>query len=642
MSLAHPAWPEILSGFCDHFREPEAITCTEWNEKYRRLPTGLRFRAWPWQIEPLNAPSDPDVGELILIWPSQVVGKSEVLLGLLAYQIATRIGDYLLVMPTLPQAERWSRTRWSNTVKHSALLQKLLPGQNQRTLASSGSKLLFKSFTNGSNLAIATANSAPSLVAASIVGLYADETDLWPRELLNEGSPFSLAARRLTSFSDSIFVQASSPTIAGESHIVEEYERSDQRTWVVPCPVCSSSFELKWANVIWDKTESGKHRVETARIRCACGAEHDDGTRRLMILNGRWEVRNPEERRVRGYWMSGFNVLLPTRKGYVSRLHEQAVEFLAAKGNPVTLAPWINTVAGEVFVREKVKALPAEFLLDRREAYFGDCLIPDQETVTLPTPVLALTGGIDVQKSHIESLIIGWARDKSSFVIDHRQWMGNPAQAASWAPLGAYLMKPWKLGSGHQILPALTFCDSGYLPQPVHEFCQKAPHRWPSKGIASVALPWVERSADKKRRIMLVHVDAGKFLFFSRLALTDPKEAGFIHLHMGLDAEFCRQLTSEVAVEDRRANRLVFRRAEGRERNEALDLMILCMAAEEWARLPYDRLEKQWGPNVQGPNPPEGAPGPAVGPTNSPVRPPRPRNPWGRGGIGALARKTHK
>jgi phage terminase large subunit GpA-like protein len=591
MSLRHETWPEIIGAFSGHFRPPEALSTAEWNQKYRRLPDGLAFVPWPWQIEPMNAGAEPEVGEIILMMAAQLCGKSEILLSILAHQIVSRPADYLLVMPTLPQAERWSRTRWANTVKWSPVLQELLPGENRRTLASSGSKLLFKHFTNGANLAIATANSAAALSAASIRGLYADETDLWPRELLDSGSPFALAARRLTAFPDSIFVQASTPTIAGESHIESEFGRSDRRRWQVPCPSCGESFLLRWSRVIWSRGESGKHRPETARIKCpSCGAEHDDATRRLMVLNGRWAPENPEQKRVRGYWLSGMNALVGTRKGFVSRLHEQAVEFLEARGNPVTLAPWVNSVAGESFVREKIKALPIEFLLDRREDYF-EAQLPDPASSVLPESVLGLTGGVDVQQRHIESLIIGWTKDKSSYVVDHRTWPGNPTQADAWQLLGEYLSQSWQTTKGDRLPVAMSFCDSGFLPGMVHEFCRAGPHRWPTKGIASVALPWVERSGDKKKRMILIHTDAGKFLFYSRLAIDKPDQAGFIHLHNALDEEFCRQLLAETAVEDRRAKRLVFRLVSDGVRNEALDLFILAMAAAEWIKFPFERLD---------------------------------------------------
>jgi phage terminase large subunit GpA-like protein len=591
MSLAHPAWKGIVADFSTVFRPPEQISCTEWNRRYRKLPNGLAFSPWPWQTTMLNVASEPEVGEVVIMAPAQLVGKSEVILGVLTHRIATEPADYLLSLPSLPLCEKWSRTRWTNTVRWSPILQTLLPGSGKRTLASSGSKLLHKSFTNGSSLAIATANSAAALSASSVCGLFCDEVDLWPRELLDLGSPFALAARRLTAFPNSIFVQASTPTIAGESHIEAEYSRSDQRKWYVPCPICGQEFVLRWGNVVWDKAESGgRPKPETARIRCECGAEHDDATRRLMVMNGRWIADNPEQRRVAGFWMSGMNVLLPTRKGYVSRLHEQVVEFLETRKNPVTFAPFVNSVLGESFVREKIKVLPIEYLLERREDFFGDQM-PDPAESVLPEAVQGLTGAVDIQQRWIESLVVGWSRDKSSYIIDHRTWPGNPAIAENWHALGEYLSTSWQTVKGERIPVAMSFIDSGYLPEKAHEFCRAGPHRWPTHGIASVALPWVERSGNKKKKLILVHTDAGKFQFYSRLAISDPAQAGFIHIGKNIDEEFCRQLLSETAVEDRRAKRLVFRPVTQDIRNEALDLMVLAMAAAEWIRFPFDRLD---------------------------------------------------
>lgn len=648
--LHHPAWADIIANFSEYFREPENLPCSEWNEKYRFLPNGLPFKCWPWQREILDAASDEEVGEIILMMPSQIIGKSELLLGILCHQIVTRPGyDYLLVLPSLPLCERWSRTRFAQTVRWSPILQALLPGEGKRTLASSGSKLLFKQFTNGSTLAIATANSAPALAAASIRGLFADETDRWERELVGEGSPFSLAARRLTSFSDSLFVQASSPTIQDESHIEEEYLRSDRRSWLIPCPGCGHSFELKWANVKWPKAESGKPKFEAAGVECSgCGGLHDDATRRLMVMNGHWGIGDPSIRRTRGYWMSGFNVLLPTRKGYESRLHEMALEFWQAKGSPITLQPWVNLTSGESWKREEVKAMPIEFLLQRREDYFSGEL-PDQARVILPAGVLILTAAIDIQIGHIESVVVGWNRTRTSWLIDHRRWEGNPSEGATWAPLHQYLLTGWVTGSGEldTIKPALTLIDSGYLPDVSRRFCRAAGRRLPSKGVGSVALPWVTRAltSDKKVYVQL-HTDAGKFALMSYLAIADPKQPGYMHFPAHVDSEFFRQLTSEYVQQDERRHRLVFQKIPN-VRNEVLDLYVMVLGALEFLRIPessWAQMERE-RQVVRTPSPtsaqsesaapssPEGLPVSPVAISPPPIIPPRfrpqrPRKTW--------------
>jgi phage terminase large subunit GpA-like protein len=589
----HKAWPEVLGEFARVFEEPEHLPCSEWNERHRYLPNGQPFRAWPWQAEILDCVDEPEVNEVILEMASQTVGKSEVLLGILTYKIATMPADYLVVLPNLNQAERWSRTRWLNTVKQTPILQQLLPGEGARTLAASGSKLLFKRFENSASLSICGANSAATLAAASIRGLFFDETDLAQAELLGIGSPFANAARRLTSFADSFLVEASSPTIAGESRIDEDYQRSDRRQWLVPCPACGHRFELRWEVVYWEKTSTRAHRPETACIKCpACSQTHQDTVRRLMVLNGAWVPENPVEKRVRGYRMSAINVLQPTRKGFASRLHEMAVEWLEAQGNPLKLQPFLNQVAGESWVKEEVKAMPAESLLERRENYFHSDELPDPARSVLPERILLLTAAIDVQVNRLESLICGWTRGRSCYVIDHRQWPCNPAQPDGWNVVGEYLAQTWTTtwANGKRLGPHITLVDSGYLAPMVQQFCAQGHYRFPTRGVGSAALPLIQPMADKRFKAQEIHTDVGKSLFYNRLAIQERDSDGYIHLHMGLGREFCEQLLAEVTVRDKRTGRLVFRLQRERS-NEALDLMILCLAGEVSLRAPYDKLE---------------------------------------------------
>jgi phage terminase large subunit GpA-like protein len=300
-------------------------------------------------------------------------------------------------------------------------------------------------------------------------------------------------------------------------------------------------------------------------------------------------------------------------------------EFLGAQNNPVTLQPWCNQIAGEVFVREEIRGIPSEYLLERRENYFGSDELPDPATSVLPEPVLLLTAAVDVQVNRLESLILGWTRGRSSYVIDHRIWPCNPAQNDGWRVLGEYLQQSWatKWADGKRLSPHMIFVDSGYLPTAVYAFCKGRHYYFPTKGISSSAMPWVE-PADKRQSLYHVHVDSGKHLFYTRLAIPEKSADGYVHLHIGLGKDFCGQLVSETATRDKRSGRLVFR-LKKESANEALDLMVLNMAVEYQLRAPYAKLEaERLGTEAK------------TEPANPGPRRRRP-NPWGPGGIGGAS-----
>jgi phage terminase large subunit GpA-like protein len=157
----------------------------------------------------------------------------------------------------------------------------------------------------------------------------------------------------------------------------------------------------------------------------------------------------------------------------------------------------------------------------------------------------------------------------------------TPSQTESWIDLHHYLGRGWLFANGKKIVPSLTFCDAGYLPSAVAKFASAATGRYPSHGTDSVALPWVFPHVTKNAREVRIHTVAGKLQLFAHLAITDPAEPGYMHFHAGLGADYFKQLTAEVAVDDPRRRRLVFQRT-GESWNEILDLSVLAMGAFEY------------------------------------------------------------
>jgi phage terminase large subunit GpA-like protein len=527
---------------------------------------------------------------------AQVLGKSEALLSTLAYCLVCRPADYLVVLPSLPMAERWSRTKFANTVAMTPALAELLPGEGKKAL---GGSLLFKKLTNGASVAITGANSASSLSAASVSAVFFDEISLAPRNLTGEGSSVALAKRRLASFKNSFYFSASTPSLEGECRISEDYELSSRHKWMVPCPSCGCRFSIRFSDIVWDSPE-GQHKPETARLRCPeCKLEHTDSTRVLMVMNGEWVAENPAEVRIKGFWLSGFNVILPARKGYSSRLHEQVAEFLAVRKNPTSLQPWVNGVCGETFARDVLRPVSYEYLVQRKENFFGRDDQPDPSTHELPEKILILTCGVDVQVNRLESLLVGWARNRSSYLLDHRAWPGAPSLAETWNALSEYLLASWKAPGWSEpdkrLAPAVSFIDSGYLSPLIHAFCNRRSNCYPTKGVGSAALPLVEPAPAKRGvsgRGKILRTDGLKQLVYQRLQIDSRGADGYVHLHSLLSEDFIKQMTSEVGVKDARTGVLKFR-LEKNTSNEALDLCVLNTAAEYHLRANYDRLEAE-------------------------------------------------
>jgi phage terminase large subunit GpA-like protein len=107
--------------------------------------------------------------------------------------------------------------------------------------------------------------------------------------------------------------------------------------------------------------------------------------------------------------------------------------------------------------------------------------------------------------------------------VSARQRRGSP---------GKYLLQSWATTRGKRLAPYWTFVDSGYLPTEVYKFCRSGTHRFPTKGIGTASMPWVEPTPEKRHGLLHIRTDAGKYLFYSRLAINERTADGYVHLPM--------------------------------------------------------------------------------------------------------------
>ncbi len=125
--------------------------------------------------------------------------------------------------------------------------------------------------------------------------------------------------------------------------------------------------------------------------------------------------------------------------------------------------------------------------------------------------------------------------------------------------------------SGHQLPIHATCIDSGYASDDIYDFVLRHQHRrlYATKGYAGrsgnpiVGKPSEKRYGRKPRpvRVYPINTDDAKADVMASVALTRPGP-GYMHFPEHVDEEFFAQLC-----------------AEHRERNEALDCAVLCLAA---------------------------------------------------------------
>lgn len=556
------------------FQPPPRMSVCEWSDAFRYLspeasaePGKYSSERAPYQREPMEALSDPLVETVILMWPSQV-GKTEVANNFIGRQIDHRPGPMLVMQPTLDMAETWSKDRLAPMIRDTpALAKKVREAKSRAT----DNTILHKKFAGG-HLTAVGANSPASLASRPIRDVVCDEVDRYPVSAGAEGDPIGLVFRRQSTFADRKRLLISSPTIKGQSRIEKEYEASDRRKWLVPCPHCNEEQILMWGGrdvaygLKWDSDPAGNPRPETAHYVCQhCGAVIEEMWKNWMNARGRWRVDNPGHPR-RGYWKNALS-------SPWARWRELVEEWLRIKHDAIRLRQFVNTVLCETWEDEGAQVEPGT-LADR-------CLPYPAE---VPSGVALLVRTVDTQGDRLETVVWGFGDGEETWLVEHELIPGDPGTDEPWSALDEIRARIYQHESGAQLRPRVTFIDSGgHHAKEVYAYGRKhaAEKVFACKGSPLEGHPLLgrpTRNNSAKAILYLFGSFTAKESIMSRLKIKAPGP-GYVHLPEWFDEEHRQQLTAEKLV-----TRIVGGRAKRvwiktRDRNEQLDLFAMAIAA---------------------------------------------------------------
>ena len=555
----------LLAGI---YRPVPRITLSEWADQYRVLSrvASAEPGRWitdraPYQRGIMDAISDPTV-ERVVFMKSAQVGATEIMGNTVGYYVHQDPAPILIVQPTLEQARSWSTDRLTPMLRESPALAGKVTESNRRH---SGDTILHKQFPGG-HLTIVGANSASGLASRPIRVVLLDEVDRYPPSAGREGDPITLAVKRTATFHARKIVLASTPTIKGASRIEDEWNASDQRRFLVACPDCGHRQALIWGNLKWPEGDP-----DGAAYACAgCGVLIPEDQKGPLLASGQWVASRPEGR------SAGFHV--NALYSPWARWAELAREWLEVQGDALRLQGFINLVLGESF-EDTGGTLTPEAFAAREEVY----------QTPVPTGVLCLTMGVDVQDDRIEYLVVGWGRGEESWRIAYGRITGDPtlrsgSTGSPWATLDGIWRAGFEAPVGRMGITA-TAVDSGHHTQAVYDYCRD---RWNGrvyaiKGSSLPGKPLAPRKASRLGKpplpVYILGTDAGKDQIASRLRirLSGP---GYMHTYKGIEADYYLQVTAERAVRKLTAGKWS-RKWEvipGR-RNEALDMEVYALAA---------------------------------------------------------------
>jgi phage terminase large subunit GpA-like protein len=620
-----------------YFLPEETLGLRDWSDAHRVLTTRSAAEAGPYRsartpylraiMDDLSVESPV---QRVVMKKCAQIGASELGNCWIGYLIDQAPGPVLLVQPTVELAKRYSKQRIDTLFDESDRLRAMVRPARSRD---SGNTMLLKEFAGGV-LVITGANSAVGLRSMPVRFLFLDEIDAYPGDVESEGDPVSLAEARARTFSfRAKKLLISTPLIKGASRISREYERSDQRKYFVPCPLCADMQVLEFPRLRW---QPGK--PSTVLYQCkACEGTFAEHHKTDMLAAGEWRATaaTPADPLTHGYHING----LYSPVGWLSWT-DIAKQWEVAATDADARKTFINTVLGEEWEEEAAEVPDWQRLYQRREAW------PHH---TVPERGLFLTAGADVQLDRIEIDVWAWGRGLESWLIEHIVITGDPGRVEIWDLMSLLLTRTWEHSTGARMALQHLAIDTGFATQSVYQWARSQDRGTvlPVRGVGTydrivpVAGPTkVEVKQDGKRLkrglgLWTVSVSFFKKELYKQLGVEPPTDeqiaqgftypTGYVHLPDTTSDEWVKQLVAEqqVIVRSRHGFHARTEWRQLRPRNEALDARVYARAAvwlagcDRWGDNRWRSLETQLGIT----EPPPHKPPPPPAPTNRPGGP---------------------
>jgi phage terminase large subunit GpA-like protein len=522
---------------------------------------------------------------------SAQVGKTTIVMCGIAYYIDYEPATQMLVMPTIKDAEKFSKTRLAQMIADIPQLAAKVADPKARN---SNNTILLKSYPGG-NIAIGGANSPSSLASDPRRIIWMDETDRFPESAGSEGNPIKLAEKRATSYWNKKHIKTSTPTIKGKSKIEDAYNKGSMETWSVRCPHCGT----------WQAYDFKRMDFDAIGMCCAgCGEIISE--REWKDSEHKWIAEHPERKKVRSFRLNEMASPFVDWADIIENFKD-ATDKLKRFNDTKDLQVFINTVLGETwdeldFVDDKVDE---EKLEETAEYYTAD----------IPEGVLLLTAAVDVQEDRFEVEVRGWGRDYETWGIYKTEIYGELIKDEPWDRLEAYMEQTFRFESGAQLgIAGFAIDTGGHYTNKTYKWIKKVKGKgkkcYGIKGYAGKpGIPLLykktivditeERNGKKvvvdRTLIHILGVDSGKEDITKRLLITEPG-AGYCHFPKedgrGYDDEYFKGLTSESQV-TKKVNgviKKVWVKKSG-VRNEPLDLFNYNYAVLEILRPEWDVLE---------------------------------------------------
>lgn len=604
--------------------KPDPIeTIADWSDAHMVLPSWSaepgrwRTSRTPYLKEIMECLSPLHPARRVVFMKCAQIGGTSCGANWIGYTIHRAPRAMLIVEPTVDVAKKLSKQKIQPMLDSVPALKGKVKEARSRD---AGNTILAKEYLGGM-MVLTGANSGVGLRFMAAQNLFLDEVDAYPYDVDGEGTPVALAEKRALTYARHKIYLCSTPLDKLTSVIEPEYEASDQRRYLVPCPFCQHAQPLRWGNLKWPdgKPSQAKYECEVCHELIA---EHH---KTKMLEAGRWVAEYPGRETI------GFHInALYAPYGWVNSWAFLAKDWtrIIHKRDILQQKTFINTNLAETW-EDKGEKLDQQSLMDRREVYGA----------AVPNGVIILTGSVDVQDNRLEVECVGWGKDEESWSIDYRAFIGSPGQQPVWDALDEWWKQNWLHENGLMLrIVQLTVDTGGHHTKEAYAWVKEREmfRVAATKGSSQPGHPLIGRPTTSNLGVVQLYpvgTDSAKDTLFSRLKLT-VHGPGYCHHPAALeyDKTYFDQLTAEQKFSkyDKGVLKGTYYK-KVRDRNEALDLKVGNIVAYTILNPNMAALAATMEQNVQ---PPVQKPAPTLpaeplnAPKSQPSVPPRRR---GRG-----------
>ena len=579
---------------CALLAPPPTLTVSEWADAHRMVPSySAEAGQWvtartPYLREPMDSFSEIGVNRVVFKKCARI-GATEAGLNIVGYFIDQDPSAIMIVQPTADDAKDFSKEQLGPTITETPVLH----AKVSDAVKDAKNTITKKVFPGGS-VKLGGANSPRFFRRITARVIVLEEVNGYGKSKTakGEGDQIKLAEKRAEThgYRAKVYIN-STPTTKGECRISQEFAKSDQRYYHVPCPHCGHAQRLVWERLRYKDLPAPQYQ-------CAgCDQLIDESDKDAMVAHGTWVATVPQHT-TRGYHL---NALYSPFVRW-SKLVE---EWIDAQGDSEALQVFTNTALGEEW--EDREAEDIQSALKMRALRYDGRTGDEPFAFHVPRGACLLACGVDKQPGELHYVVRAIGPNEQSWLIEWGILRGDTSRPEVWAQLDDLrLNRRWKHENGADMAIRCMGVDSGDDPDPVYVWTRSrlADYVFALKGGSDPSaemLPKKWTKTRQKSRLYVCNTGTVKKRILRRIAMAAPVpyalDAGpnFFHVNDRANAEYLAEIFSQrmEKYESRgRSYWLLVKR--GGARDEKLDCEVYAYLAYLLGPVPGAGMQAEW------------------------------------------------